>query len=156
MDHGSEESQPDLTLPKKRPEESLPEPLPELIETLGPEKAEQILRIAISEHKGPLPTSEEFRRYEETVPGAGLRILDYMDREQAFRHEMARREQSGQIRETLGGQFYGFLIMFFLIGAAVLSMYFHAPAWLSAVFIGATAIGAVKTFIEGRARQDDD
>ncbi len=62
-----------------------PQPLPH-----GPNEITAVL------HQGPLPHPEEFRRYDEALPGAADRILVMAEREQASRLDATRRTQEQQ------------------------------------------------------------
>ena len=48
----------------------------------------QSLLSVESSYSGPFPSAESFRKYEETTPGAGDRILSMAEYEQRHRHEV--------------------------------------------------------------------
>jgi len=148
-----------------------PEKLPQLIEKLGSEETAYLISAGIlsvsKQHSGPLPSSEEFARYEQTHHGAADRILSYMEREQSFQHahmeceqkfrqEIARKEQNDLNWETIHGQVLGFLGLSGLIGGAIVSVCLKAHPIVPITFIGAAAMGAIKAFIDGRTKPKKD
>ena len=59
-------------------------------------------RLEYREHQGPLPAPEDFGSYADKIPNGGDRLMRMAEREQAFQHERARRQES---RATLGVNF---------------------------------------------------
>lgn len=102
-------------------------------------------------YSGPLPTAEQFRLYEESCPGAGNRILDYMDKEQSHRHTMDDRTLTALDRETKRGQFLGFAVMTGLIGVAFILALKGQPFLGGMVMLMTAAFGVVHKFIDGRS-----
>ncbi len=135
------------------------ENLPDVLKRLPPEEISRLVSIGLltvsKQHSGPLPPAEEIAIYEQTLPGAAERVFGYMEREQAFRHELARKEQGALNWETLRGQAFGFLIMAGSLGAGVYSFIVGAHPSVTIAFVSVPVISAVKAFIEGRTKQDD-
>lgn len=157
MDKSEDESLPEIN----------PENLPEIVKQLGPEETANLLALGMEvtsrQHIGPLPSSEDFERYEKSKPGAAERILAHMEREQSFRHsymekeqsfrqEMVKNERKDLRTEAMMGQSFGLIVMLALIGGGLFSVYLQAHPTVTIAFIGATAVGAVKYFIDGRSK----
>jgi uncharacterized membrane protein len=43
-------------------------------------------------YRGPLPTSREFKGYEQVLPGAADRIIAIAEKESEYRHDIERKE----------------------------------------------------------------
>ncbi|ACK50851.1 putative inner membrane protein [Methylocella silvestris BL2] len=136
-----------------------PENLPGVLKRLPPDEISRLVSIGVltvsKQHNGPLPPAEEFALYEQTHQGTAERILAYMEREQTFRHELARKEQRALNWETIRGQVFGFIVMAGSLAAGVYSFVIGAHPAVTIAFVSVPVISAVKAFIEGRAKQDD-
>jgi uncharacterized membrane protein len=98
---------------------------------------------------GPWPQAQEFALYEESCPGAGNRILAYMEAEQAARHKLQDMDMRGALRSEMWGLAAAYSLMLCLVGAAfVLALY--GQEVIAGVFLGAGVLGAVYKFIDGR------
>ena len=136
-----------------------PENLPEVLKRLPADEISRLVSIGLTvskQHSGPLPRAEEFALYERTHEGTAERILAYMEREQNFRHDLARKEQGALNWETKLGQAFGFLIMAGSLGAGVYSVIVGAHPTVTVAFVSVPIISVVKAFIEGRARAKQD
>lgn len=60
---------------------------------------------------GPLPPSEQFRRYEEVCPGAADRILGLAEREAEHRHAKETKELEGVFSAEKRGSGYAFWVI---------------------------------------------
>lgn len=154
---------PENTAKTKEDVPSLPELVredPEIIENLKRLDPEQIRMLSVTlarsktTYSGPLPPAEQFRIYEEACPGAGKRILEWADKEQAFRHGMDAKLSDAMIKDTEQGQKLGFAVMLGLMGSAVVCGWIGQP-WLGAAFVAATALDVVRKFIDGRGEKDE-
>ncbi len=100
-------------------------------------------------YEGPLPQAQEFALYEDACPGAGSRILGYMEAEQAHRHKLQDMEMRGALRSELLGLLAAYSVMLLLIGSAfVLALMGHGAVALG--FLAAGVLAAVHKFIDGR------
>lgn len=117
-------------------------------------------RIVVRQHslslryEGPLPQAQEFALYEEACPGAGNRILDYMEAEQANRHRLQDMEMRGALRSEMWGMVAAYSIMVILIGSALL-LALQGRDVIAAVFLGVGVLAAVHKFIDGRSQKQD-
>jgi len=114
-----------------------------------------ILQETRSSYRGPLPTAEQFSIYEKSCPGAGKRILKYMEKEQQTRHGLDTKAISATINETKLGQILGFSVMIALIILAAFVAYFTDNPWLAGAitFLSAGTTVANK-LIDGRSNDD--
>lgn len=112
------------------------------------------LMMRLQKYRGPLPQAEEFRLYEQACPGAGSRILDYMDREQSHRHAMDDRTLTALAQETVRGQWLGFAVMVCLIGVSLVIALTGQPILGGIVMLMTAAFGVVHKFIDGRTFGD--
>lgn len=100
-------------------------------------------------YQGPLPPAEQFRIYNESVPGAGEQIIKYMMDGQAHRHMMEKESLHVQSREALIGQFMAFIIMITLIVAALWAG-FSGNNILAGILFAAFISNIIGKFIDGR------
>jgi uncharacterized membrane protein len=66
---------------------------------------------------GPLPSSEEFAGYEQTLPGAANRILKLMEEETVHRHKIEDKVVDESLKISRRGQNIGLIV---LLASAVL------------------------------------
>ncbi len=67
---------------------------------------------------GPLPPSDELKKYAEISPQFPDRIFSMAEKEQEHRHRLEERRLGAQIRITGAGQVFGFLLAVGIIGLA--------------------------------------
>jgi uncharacterized membrane protein len=109
--------------------------------------------FASAKYIGPLPPAEQFKVYEETYPGTAIRILAYMEKEQANRHSMDAIMIQSMTRETTRGQLLAWSIMVLLIVAAVICG-LQGHDFLAGCFLVGASFGVVTKFIDGRAKEN--
>ncbi len=81
------------------PEKAEPQPKGD-----GKEGHSQLVGMSLEKtHIGPLPSPEDFARYDEVVPGAAERILRQAEKEQDFRHAATRSAQAIEAWKVLLG-----------------------------------------------------
>jgi len=100
---------------------------------------------------GPLPSSEEFARYESTHLGSADRILSMAEKEQSHRHSMESKALSGGIAFKRRGQHYAFAIcIVVIIVTMALIMFGHKLPGL--IFGGGSLslVALASVFITGR------
>lgn len=117
--------------------------------SLPPEQANQAALIGVSvaaeQYAGPLPHPRHFKQFDDTVPGAGNRILAMAEREQKHRH---RQENLINVYPFCGlalGAAALFVCIFF---AARLFMGGHPGG--GAALVGVPVLGAISWFVNGR------
>jgi uncharacterized membrane protein len=134
---------------------------PEFAQALAKVFAVEIREIMVS-FSGPLPPPKMLKEYETALPGLGERIVARADKEQAFRHEIARehvtltkkRQHHGIIRAYVG-QAGAFVIAMTAVGggigllaagmsAAGLGSIIAALVALVAVFLGVKITDALR------------
>lgn len=94
----------------------------------SPEKSKEIRRQPVNDsqmisqeivfsqmHKGPIPPADEFRKYEEVLPGSADRILTMAEKQSAHRQTMENRAISEGIKSSNRGQIFGFIIAILVI-----------------------------------------
>lgn len=103
------------------------EPAVELLRPLlrDPKQAPQaVANVAVQLFRGPLPPVDQFRGYNEVVPGSARQIIDMAIREQAHRHQM----QTFEMLYPYLGWFAGFVgFMACIAGATYLATNGHEP-----------------------------
>ena len=97
-------------------------------------------------HIGPLPTPEDFARYNEVVPDAAERILRQAEKEQDFRHRAVKSAQATERAKTV----FSFLIAAGLIVVAGIATWL-GNAWI-AVPLGSVGLASIllRRFLEPR------
>lgn len=136
--------------------DKIPAELQEELEKFGirGERAAKIMAVVMrssSSYQGPLPPAEQFELYEKALPGAGDRILKYMEEEQKARHALDSKAVVATIGDTKRGQWLGFSVMIALIGLAGVAIYSgSAVVGLIIVFLTAGA-GVCHKLIDGKS-----
>lgn|GEM_PF-3347984 len=125
--------------------DEIPSDIQEKLKELGirDEKSEKLIAVMLQvsrSYKGPLPTAEQFALYGKACPGAGKRILKYMENEQESRHAIDSKAVTAAINDTKRGQWLGFIVMVSLIGLAAL-----------AIFSGSVVLGGIIAFLTAGA-----
>ena len=95
---------------------------------------------------GPLPSPEDFERYEKVLPGSMDRVLTVMEKQAAHRMEEEKKELDARLRQTARGQIIGAsVVALFGTFSFVLGMYNHDSV---ATGLGvATAISLAVIFV---------
>ena len=111
------------------------------------------IRIAVGaqlqdarDYGSPLPLADEFQKYESVYPGAARAIIEYMNREQAFRHDVEKEALKSSILETQRGQIFAFILMILLIATSLYAATkgYHALALL---MFGTAALSVIRRFL---------
>ncbi len=144
----------------------------EFAQALAKVVAIEIREIVVS-FSGPLPPPAMLREYEATLPGLGERIVARAEKEQAFRHEMAREQvsslKSRQWHDSTRayiGQAGAFVLSMTAIGGGIwllaagkstagLGSIIAALVTLAAVFLGAKITEAIGKYRKSDASNDD-
>lgn len=111
-------------------------------------------------HSGPLPPSDELKRYEEIQPGLADRIMRMAEKEQTFRHEhnlkALKFETETRSRDSLLGIFGGFaLVVLSFIFSLLLAYLGHEK--VAMIVAGTTIISIFTNIIKlTRINQDKD
>lgn len=137
-------------------ERQLPKEIDDELDKLGdkkPEVIQSIIAVAKS-YKGPLPSAEEFKHYEQTLPGAAARIMTCMEEEQKHRHQITERMSSASAQETARGQYMAFFLLLLLIVGGIICIFVEQPS-LGAVFIAAPLFSAIMKFITSKKNGED-
>lgn len=112
----------------------------------------------VAKYEGPLPPASELERYNQTVPGAGETIINWVAEENRFRHEMIERDIAHQRRmdwmdagRSLAGLVIGATFaLVALIGAIQLA---YAGKEVAASVIGSLDIASIAgVFVLGTLR----
>ena len=117
---------------------------------IDPASIRQIALSVVQEssHSGPLPSAEQYRQYEEILPGAAERILAMAEKEQEGRLEWQRKALDASIHFRHRGQtFAGILAgLFVLVAVLLVALQQYIPAVTVLGMIAALA----GVFISGR------
>ena len=121
----------------------------ELVDPVNlPPEARRIVQSIIA-YQGPLPPSNELERYEQIVPGAAARILNWVDEERAHRHGIVDQDSKMRSFQTVYGMLCGFLVTMAGIGGAIyLAMNGHEDT--AKVLGGFTLAAIAAVFVTGR------
>lgn len=74
--------------------EKIEENVEDELKKLPRENAKRVVESFSVSKSGPLPDPEDFRRYEETLPGAADRILKIAEIEQTHRHKLSDKDMT--------------------------------------------------------------
>lgn len=122
---------------------------PDLLnEVMDTQQAQSVLIQRMSFHQGPLPSPKSVAEYAQTIPNFGERIMAYMEKEQAARHDLAR--QSVKLNRM--GLWFGFVALCVITGFCIFLAYLgyvQAAAWVMVAVLAAV----VGTFVIGKREQ---
>ncbi len=104
--------------------------LEKMINELPKEEKEKFVAAIYAYEKkswsGPLPSPEDFERYEKVLPGSMDRVLTIMEKQADHRMEAEKRELEARLRQTARGQVIGAsVVALFGLFSFVLGMYSH-------------------------------
>lgn len=104
---------------------------------------------------GPIPSSVEFQRYEEVLPGAANRILTMAEAQQEHNNTVERREQIWHYLSKFSAQLVVLVVALAAIVAGTYLIINGHDATGIAVIIGALASFALAV-IFGKTKSDDN
>jgi uncharacterized membrane protein len=97
--------------------------------------------------QGQFPPPEAIERYEKVLPGAFDRIIAMAERLQAAQIDEGRHLRDFIRIENRRGQWFGFAVIFFALGCAVVALMLHYP-WVSPAFLSVPVMAAAKALID--------
>lgn len=153
--------------PKKSEQNQVAESTPELPPTIEGEidrqigdllpqgsRAEAVRRISTTLQaeffSGPIAHPRHLREYEQICPGAAERIISMAERQQQHMMDMDASGQAAEIADQRRGMLMGAIVFLSLILGAFLIALWTESEVVPGLFLGAAAIGAVGTFVNGR------
>jgi uncharacterized membrane protein len=101
------------------------------------------------EHRGPIPSSDEFGRYEKILPGSADRILKMAEKEQDHRHNWERSHLNWDGAINIISLTFGWLLSLGLVGGAAYCASINQPA-AAVAFTGVAAFGGVANILRGK------
>jgi uncharacterized membrane protein len=128
-------------------------------ETFKPEVRSIVRRIlatvTLTQYSGPLPQSDEIKKYEEVIPGAGNRIIKMAEKQSDHRMNIEKWVIVCQQVQGFSGQICGLVIAIaFLYGAVHVAD--HGNPVLGGVLGGTTLVALVTIFVLGKRSQQQD
>jgi uncharacterized membrane protein len=91
-------------------------------------------------YSGPLPTSAEFRGYEDTLPGAAARILALTEKEVEHRHK----NEDTELKIKSRGQIFALVISLISLGTVLASILLSKPvASIAPAIIAFTGLASI-------------
>ena len=97
---------------------------------------------------GPIPSPDHLERYEQTLPGAAERILSMAERQSNHRQTLESKVIKSDIRNSLLGLIFGFIIGMTGVASAFYLIYL-GRILEGTIFGGATIVSLVSVFIYG-------
>jgi uncharacterized membrane protein len=105
-------------------------------------------------HRGPLPSPEDMREYEQVLPGLAERIVARAENEQKHRHAMNERILEAEKGLKNRGQFFAFAALLAMLGVVVYIVYMGAPT--AAAALGSAIIASVvAAFVLGNRKSEE-
>jgi len=99
-------------------------------------------------YSGPLPTPQDFGKYDEILPGAAERILTMAENQSKHRQKIEVKIVKSNITNEKIGLIFGLIVALSMFSAVVLCAYLKQP--IPATIIGTGGIvGLVTAFIKG-------
>jgi uncharacterized membrane protein len=121
-------------------------PTPQQADIVSPDHRQA--HITTRSWRGPLPTPDDFRGYDEILPGAAERILALAERQAAHRHNMEKAEVAGQYRRSFLGLFAGFVVAVTALGLGGFLIN-SGHDWAGGLVVGADLVGLTAVFVYG-------
>jgi uncharacterized membrane protein len=110
--------------------------------------SELVITQAQTMYSGPLPSPEEFGRYESVLPGAADRIIAMAEKQAEHRQNLESHVVRSNSRNSTLGVLFAFVLGIITIGGGVFLAYFGRE--LSGAILGSAGlIGLVSVFIYG-------
>lgn len=147
-DESSQVPTPDATL------ENLPASLRDALSQPGvsPQLVSMTLAAFSASYAGPLPPAEQFRAYEEVLPGSADRLLAMAERQQAHRMNLEQTAVNEASDRSRWGLRLGFIIAVLVIGVGAAAIFTgHPTAGLAVIIAQAAVLAGV--FVYGRIDQ---
>lgn len=103
-------------------------------------------------HRGPLPSPQTLKAYNEALPGGAERIFASFEKQSQHRMDMEKGVVESQQRQSTRGQHYGLIVaLVFIIIAGILAYTGHDTA---GIILGTVDLVALVTvFIVGKSNQ---
>lgn len=112
----------------------------------------QIKQTQATTYSGPIPAAEEFRKYEEILPGAADRILTMAEAQATHRQELETLAVKGGLINSRIGQITGLIFFIFLITAGTFLIFWDKDV-VGLISILSSVGGALTTFFYGKRGQ---
>lgn len=94
---------------------------PEIFPPSNPAQLRKLLSVAKREiRSAPLPTPDEFEKYDKTLPGAANRILVMAESEQQFRHGFNNNQIEKEYKLKSKGLLLAFIIIIILLVSTII------------------------------------
>ncbi|WP_373565396.1 DUF2335 domain-containing protein [Bradyrhizobium diazoefficiens] len=101
------------------------------------------------QHRGPIPSPEQFGGYEQILPGSADRILKMAEKEQDHRHDWERRHLRWDGLINIVSLSFGWLLSLALAAGAVYCATISQPT-AAVALTSVAAFGAVGSFLRGK------
>ncbi len=112
----------------------------------------KVEKQTLAQFSGPLPAPEDFKKYEQILPGAADRILKMAENEQSFRHTLQSKVVKNETTHIRLGIFSGFLIAITaIIGGIILTAMNNSVYGISTIIAALASLIAV--FFIGKTKQ---
>jgi len=79
------------------------------IGAMTPEMRAQVI-MGMSVYAGPIPSAEQFEKYEKACPGSGDRILKMAEKQSAHRQSLEQKAIESDIENSKRGQIFAFVL----------------------------------------------
>lgn len=113
---------------------------------------QRILAIA---YRGPLPPADEFRKYNEVLPGAAERMMVASEQERAHRQAIERKVTAFDAWSTILSIVCGLVVALAGFGATAY-MASLGESWPAVALGGGTLAAIVAVFLRGASGSDDN
>jgi uncharacterized membrane protein len=107
----------------------------------------------LSHFSGPLPSPEHLFNYDKVAPGAANRIIDMAEKNQENRLYLTRIMAESDVKKSLRGQAFGFLIAVIAFTVATICAFLDQKE-IGIASIGFSLVSIVSTFVLGRKSKD--
>lgn len=118
---------------------------PEIRQLVRDETTKQV-SIAIQQYSGPMPSAEQFARYEQVLPGTALAIRDEFQANGKHVREMERRAMEAAINDKRENRWVAFILVLLCL-AAVLWLAHIGATTLAGVVAGSTILAILTAFM---------
>ena len=110
--------------------------------------------------ESPLPKSSEFKEYDSVHKGSAKMILEYIKKEQSYRHKQEPlvmktflQDLHYNAQESKRGQIYAFIITILFLGAAFYIASFTKSPALSSLFLAPPLFSVIDRMISNRKKK---
>jgi len=129
-----------------------------ILENISSGKCKGLISNLVSveqHHRGPLPALADLMAYAQVIPEGANRIMEMAEKQQRHRMELENLAIEGQLKQSIRGQIFAFVIAFGIVAAGTICV-LNGYAISGTILSGLGLTGIVSAFIKGKRDQEKE